>query len=250
MSKYRSYPMGRNILFIATGLGDHIRPAFFLESWIKRKYLAEYKTEVYIHRPRWRAKKGTFRTKLDLFKKEIFSVITPGCSITVAGISAASSLAIGVFDEMRDVVNMAVSICGRLSEGNRKILSLKNCAYWNKSFAEGVRIAEAKIKKFTQADKSRIVTVSSKWDHLIPRQTAVVPGAINIELDFQIAGQKVPVPEHTIAIAAAMTTHRKAWLDLILPPRVPIKYRNGLTTTKSSFRGLRLHLGFSSSGDN
>lgn len=162
---------------------------------------------IHLHAAPWTKGADHLDPKLDGLVHKIKTFAKEDKIVAIVGISGSASLALNAFSECKEEVSKLVTVCGRLNTGLGEFPSLALSAKNNYAFYESVVLAEENSNSFTAEDRSKIMTISSIYDELVPAGTSALEGAKNI---------RIPVPEHVLAIAAALTVYRKRWLDFIL----------------------------------
>lgn len=182
-------------IIVVTGLGDNGKADEMAAAAWKLEGL---KPIIFV--PRWENGKGV-KPKLARLLK-VIDRESKKEKIYLMGISAGASLAMNAFIQRLDRVEKMVSLCGRLRMGwsdnviNKK---LQENTLKVRGFKESVKMAEKEIKKLTDDDKKRILTVSAEIvDELIPTETSQLEGAMNI---------LIPGIGHLITITAGMTKY-------------------------------------------
>ena len=155
----------------------------------------------------WKTDPNNLDPKLDELGKQIKTFHKAGNEVVIVGVSGYASLGLNGYAENKAKVSKVVSICGRLKVGQGEFPPLELSAKNSRAFYDSVCLAEEHAKHFTPQDRAKFMTISSKWDEIVPEGTSILEGANNTE---------IPVPEHVLAIAAALTVYRKRWLDFIL----------------------------------
>lgn len=160
---------------------------------------------IHFHPAPWKTDPDDLYPKLDGLVDKIDSL--NGANIVLVGISGSGSLMLNGFAERNNKVSKVITVCSRLREGRGDFPPLYLSAKKSAAFFESVLLAQTNAATFTEEEKAKFLTISAAWDEMVPPSTSTLEGATNI---------KIPVPEHAMAIAVALTVYRKKWLDFIL----------------------------------
>lgn len=187
-------------VFFYPGLGDNLR----LLKWIAQSWHHEFGYTTYVDVVPWLNNSEPLKRKIERVHDKISAAKQNGArKIILVGASAAGSFVFNVAFENSDV-DKAANICGRLKDGGPKAWpSLQWAARKSPAFKESVQLFENRIPKLTDQQKSRLVTVGSWFDGIVPVETVPLPGVLNL---------KTKVPLHPFSIPAALTLRRN---DLI-----------------------------------
>ena len=152
---------------------------------------------------------SSFTPKLQKISELILKMKERGHDVSLVGASAGGCAVINAFLKHKDQIRKVVCVSGRLRIGNKLDLeSFKEEKMRSPAFADAVYLLMSHEKHLTQSDKNKILTtISSKSDHLVPRDTATIPGVKNID---------IPVSGHLRSIAAALTVDSTPLIDFLL----------------------------------
>lgn len=191
-------------VIVIPGLGDHVE----MIKWACRNW-PNYGVRPIIYNMDWK-KEESFNLKLDKLSNFINTLAQNDEKISVVGCSAGASAALNLFLERPDIIDKAVSVCGRLKVGKEKgFRSLKNRAKSSSAFAESVKLFEEKSKDLSDEKRKMIMTIRSLLlDELVPSSTSILEGAENIV---------VPTAEHSITIYRTLSTFNRKILDFLQP---------------------------------
>lgn len=178
-------------VIIIPGLGDNVEKT----RWAT-KHWKNHGLNTIIYPADWYSSES-FSEKLNKLLKQIDLYAKNGDRISIIGCSAGASLALNTFFERKNVLNKAISICGRLRTGDQTgFRSLGVRARKSRSFFESVKTFENKENLLNMNDRNKIMTVRALFDELVPTSTSKVEGVENIT---------VPTIEHTLAIYGALS---------------------------------------------
>src|SRR6185369_8412219 len=143
-------------VIIIPGLGDQVAyTKLATKGWRK------YGIEPVVYSMNWRDGED-FSLKLNNLIKFVDNLSKDGSKISIIGCSAGASAALNVFLERQDIIDKAVSICGRLRKGNQSgFRSFVNRSKTSPAFAESVKLFEGKEKFLNEDQRKRILTVRS-----------------------------------------------------------------------------------------
>ena len=146
----------------------------------------------------WKDGEG-FVPKLEIFINAIDQHVKLEHEVYLMGLSGSGSAALHAYLERRDQVNKVVNICGRLRPGKETgFRSFERRTASSPGFGESVIQFAGKEYLLTDDDKKKILTVRAFWDELVPEDTTIINGALNIKLNTR---------EHIYTIATALTRY-------------------------------------------
>lgn len=194
-------------VIIIPGLGDSENRMRFIEhhwNW------DSYGLHLVIHPMRWHDQtEPEFLPKLQRLTTLIKKMTKKEDIVSLIGTSAGGSAALNAFIENKKDIHCVVNVCGRLRSG--PLTGYRSFFAKTKSspsFAQSILLCEEKESTLTPADKKRIMTVHAKFgDELVPRETAIIEGATNIE---------VPMIEHGLSIVLGLTIFSKPIIEFVL----------------------------------
>jgi hypothetical protein len=182
-----------HIVIIIPGLGDNIRSLRLAGGSFRTHGM-----EVIVQKMGW-YNREEFSPKLLRILHLIDRYSNAGSRVSLIGTSAGGSCAINAYCRRKSRVHRIVNVCGRLSIG--PVTGLRSFSRKTKhsiAFRESVLLCEKNISSLSQSDRSRIMTLCSFFDDVVPAETTAIPGATNIVL---------PVPGHILGIATALTLY-------------------------------------------
>ncbi len=194
-------PSAHKLIFIP-GLGDHVGLInFCMPSWTKQGYV------VSICGLQWRDGKA-FKPKLQHVVDQIDAIHHKEARLSLIGMSAGGSATVNALLDRPDKVYGVVNICGRLRDGNHKgFRSLVNRSVGAPAFSESVKLCESRLANSSKQDRAKIMTLRARFgDELVPSDTSLVTGGYNVS---------VPVAEHGLTIAIALTLWRHAIMQFL-----------------------------------
>lgn len=187
----------KHSVIIIPGLGDKTNILELITRYWKRHEL-----EPIVYSIGWRDGEYSFKSKLRRLLKLIDQLTNKGNIVSLVGTSAGGSAVLNAFIERKDVVYRVVTICGRLRTGPTtgfRSFGLKTVS--SPSFAESIKLFEAKEKYLDATDRQKVMTIHAMFgDELVPKDTTVLDGAFNIS---------IPTLEHMLSIGAALTIFSK-----------------------------------------
>jgi len=189
-------------VIIIPGLGDQVEMTRKMVSGWERKGLMPM-----IYRMNW-SDRESFETKLTRLTALVEKEHENNCDISVIGCSAGGSAALNLFLSRDNLINKAISICGRLKKGDYKgFRSLDARAKDSKAFEESVNSLEKKSGNLSPRQLERIMTVHPLFgDELVPSDTAVIEGANNIT---------IPIIGHVFSICMALSVFSNPLISFI-----------------------------------
>ncbi|HBD24557.1 MAG: hypothetical protein A2566_03600 [Candidatus Zambryskibacteria bacterium RIFOXYD1_FULL_40_13] len=193
------YQSTKHVAVIVAGLGGLENFPTLTSSW------AKYGIETVHFKPMWKSAES-FENKLGRFLGFIDLLVSQGKTVSLVGTSAGGSMVVNAFIERRKIINTVVVVCGWITVG-------KNSAIFDKlrlkapSFVESVSMCDDRIELLTLEDRSKIMTISSVMDELVPSEVSRLEGAKNI---------KTLIPIHVVAILFNLALAYRKIIDFIL----------------------------------
>lgn len=191
--KYR-----HNVLILA-GTGDS-RAQKTIE--VATKHWKNHGIDVTVYNVGWREGETNFESKLDQIQNLIDELAQKG-PVSIIGCSAGASAAFNALTKKPDVIQKAISVCGRLRGAKEE---------WSKEmqddpFIQSVLMFEEQEAQIPEELKKRMMTVSARFgDRLVPKETSNLEGAENIT---------IPTKMHGLSIVMALTLFKKPIIDFI-----------------------------------
>ncbi len=194
-------------IFIFPGLGDE---TLFLK-WVTNNWTKRFTVIPHVVSVGWYDKTSNFETKLSDLVKQAKVLAKDSNEITLLGVSAGASAAINVWRKLQDsgidLRGGIINICGRVIRGeNIRFRTLEFVSRNSLAFRDSVLQCEKNLKKLSLKERSKILTLRSFFDELVPESTVIIKGATNLVL---------PTPEHIFSIATAMTVYAEKIMDFI-----------------------------------
>jgi hypothetical protein len=189
-------------VIIIPGLRDQIK---LIE--LSTKSWSKYGIEPVIYSMNWQNSEN-FDLKLNNLIKFVDNLSKDELKISVIGCSAGASIALHLFIERQNIIDKAISVCGRLRRGNKTgFRSLQKRAKTSLAFAESVELLENKEKFLNEEQRKRILTIRPfLGDELVPSDTSQIKGAQNIT---------VPILEHSLSIYISLSVFKKKIISFI-----------------------------------
>lgn len=184
--------MKKHHLIFVPGLGDNVPPF----TWAVNRF----KSDIFIphiHEAPWRPPGEGFKPKLERLLSLIDQLSKDG-QVSLIGISAGGSLVLNAYLQRKNQITKVVNIAGRLRAGG--IPSLDFASRIIPAFRKSVLMFEENEQNLTKTDRNKILTIRGIFDELVPPQTTILKGAINIQL---------PLVEHNIIIYSALIFYKK-----------------------------------------
>ncbi len=186
-------------VIILPGLGDHMDHA----EWATRNW-PRIGLQPIVCSMGWRNGEH-FATKFEKLLALVDEHFRNGNPISVIGLSAGGSAALNLFAARSDRVKYAISICGRLRQGDE--FSFRKRTRTSPAFAESVLLFEQQEKMLSEEQRKKIMTVRARFgDELVPADTATVRGAQNVT---------IPTIEHSLTIYLALDPFSKIITDYV-----------------------------------
>lgn len=154
---------------------------------------------VTIYNVGWKDNSTKLESKLAEIEKLVEKLAVKG-EVSIIGCSAGGSAAFNLLLKRRDIIQKAISICGRL----------RTSKAWSPSsnkLHQSVLLFEGQEAQIPEELKRRMMTVSPQFgDQLVPSDTSHMEGAYNF---------KIPTAEHNFSISMALTLLKKPLIDFI-----------------------------------
>jgi aryl-alcohol dehydrogenase-like predicted oxidoreductase len=162
--------------------------------------------DVIVHDVKWKDESTDLETKLEEISRKVAELTKKG-PVSLIGLSAGGSAAFNTFLKNSDFINKAISICGRLREGEHKYRSLEKKFAKSKSFKESVLLFEKQENNIPEELKKRMLTTSARFgDQHVPADTSYIENVQHI---------KVPMGEHSTTIGLTLTVFKDKLINFI-----------------------------------
>lgn len=187
--------MSPHIAVVVAGLGDQVK----LLEYLTRGWSRHGVTPVVVSIG-WRDRTTSWDEK---FGRLLGTIRTYGATarVSLVGTSAGGSAVVNAYAAMPRGVWRVVNVCGRLRvgpTGGWRSFAAKTAT--SPAFAESVRVCDESLRRMALSRRRNILTIrAGLGDELVPPQTVPVDGGTNLT---------VPVAEHMLGIAAALTVYR------------------------------------------
>lgn len=189
--------MAHHVIFIL-GFGDQ------RAGWLIRliKTWQKFGIEPEIQQMGWADGKD-FVPKLNRITDKINYLTSQGNTVSLVGISAGASAALNAYSIDPSKIRKIAFVSGKLNNPQTV-----NPRYYTKNpaFKESLNLAQNSLKKLTNHDKSKMLSVHGRYDALVPIPEGVIPG-VNSKYIFSVG--------HLSSIIFALTIHRKAIINFL-----------------------------------
>jgi dienelactone hydrolase len=151
----------------------------------------------------WADKQESFEQKLARLLKRIDHLTARGHRVSLVSVSAGASLAMIALYERPQAINAVINIVGKLHNPQ----TIADAVYaTNPAFRASLERFGTINRKFTAAERARVLTVLSKKDSLVPAGDALLEGS-KIE--------QLPTQGHLLTIFAALTIFRRRLISFL-----------------------------------
>lgn len=190
----------QNVIFVP-GLGDKVHFAKLVTKLWKSDEIC-----IFVFDTQWKSKE-TFVKKLARLIRQIDTLSKNDNKISLIGMSAGGSLVINAYAQRKDKIHKLITVSSRLLKGKEAFPSLSLASLGFPSFKESVTRCEVLLASFRLTNKAKLMTTQSLlYDGIVPLSTMTIPGIKNL---------KIPIPFHSLSIAATLTIYRKQIINFL-----------------------------------
>jgi hypothetical protein len=191
--------MNKVVLYI-NGLGDGTTQAYEAAAFKKMEACGFKPIHAHV---RWREEQD-FEKVLERLTKQAQDLIKKNGSLVIVGLSAGGSMALNIYNNLKDQDIRVINIIGRLHRGRVPSWSYRtlersshfNTPHESKSFYHSVIYCEDTVIPFlTSKDKKRVVMLKPYADLVVPLHTMNIQGVRNI---------RIPAFGHSMACAVGL----------------------------------------------
>lgn len=193
----------KQVVILIPGLGDDTGKL----QLVTKHWQQQYNIETIPYLVPWMGNDQSFEQKLERLIEKIDALHENGYKISLLGTSAGGSCVINAYCKRRDKIAKVINVCGRLKKGENVFPTLDVAARNSLSFKQSVLLCEENLKTLTVQDKTKILTIRSMYDEIVPVSLIPIAGANNIRI-FSI--------EHLLSISLTMTLYSKNIVDFIV----------------------------------
>lgn len=186
------------VIFVP-GLSDRVGNLKIITKWWSRKGVLPYVTNF-----GWKDDDYDFDYKLESLIK-LAKKLSQKNKVSIVGTSAGGSAAFNAFLDKPEIIDKAVSVCGRLRPGDLRLFDKSTSS--SPTFKTSVLKLYSREIKIPKDITRRMMTISPIFgDEIVPSDTSYLNDAYNI---------KVPTGEHIFSIAMSLTLFAKPILEFL-----------------------------------
>ena len=190
--------MGHHVIYLP-GLSDHTNGHIQEKALIKwRKYNLEPHF-VYIN---WHNNES-FDQKLNKVIKLVDELSAENHKVSIVAASAGCSMAINVYSARADKISSVIFICGKLRNPNTIGDNYKK---QNPSFLDAVTSSDKLVKKLSNSDKDKMLTLRPIVDETVTKGDGTIEGVKN-KIIFSV--------EHALSIVLAISLYKRTAINFI-----------------------------------